>query len=246
MDRLQMIASAYQMIMQKQYYFEIAKKNTLHKFILSFEKTDFFHIAGFHKLKDVTVLQIKKNKGLIFDKIQAGDITFEQIKNSFFYDDIRKRLAYTEKLQELLDSNQIVFQYLENKNMASHIKADFLLEEGYKKDIVYVFLSERNMNVQQNIPTMCCRSFFPMNQLDYSRNQPSYTLLKKVKLDTVTGERLIQYDRSKILEQAKTARTEPERRSIMQQLNEKKAQLAIKEVLDEKKFQRDERNHERY
>ncbi len=86
----------------------------------------------------------------------------------------------------------------------------------------------------QNIPIMCCRSFFPMEQLDYSKNQPSYTLIKKIKIDTVTGTKTVQYDRNRIMEQAKAARTESERKSIMQQLNEKKAQIAIKEVLEEK------------
>ena len=45
----------------------------------------------------------------------------------------------------------------------------------------------------------------------------------------------MQYDRSKILEQARAAGSEAERRSVLQQLNEKKAQLAIREVLDQRK-----------
>lgn len=85
-----------------------------------------------------------------------------------------------------------------------------------------------------------------MNQLDYSRNQPSYTLLKKVKIDTVTGNRTVQYDRSKILEQARAAGSEAERRSVLQQLNEKKAQLAIRAVLEQKKeLQRDKQEPEK-
>lgn len=121
-----------------------------------------------------------------------------------------------------------------------------MLEEGYKTDVIYIFLNERSRAEKGQIPIMCCRSFFPMNQLDYSRNQPSYTLLKKVKIDTFTGNRTVQYDRSKILNQAKAAGSEPERRSVLQQLNEKKAQLAIKEALNERKnIQRDRKNYER-
>lgn len=101
--------------------------------------------------------------------------------------------------------------------------------------------------MSQGIPTMCCRSFFPMDRLDYSRNQPIYTLLKKVKIDTITGAKTVQYDRSKIIEQAKTTRSESERKSIMQQLNEKKAQLAIRDVLVEKKnSQKVKPDHERF
>ncbi len=246
MDRLQETVLTYQSIMQTHYYFEIAKKNKKHEFILTFEKEDFFHMAGLHKLKDVTTLQIKMSKGIIFDKIRDGNITFDQIENSYFYQDIEKRFSYLVKIQELLDSNQIVFQYLESKNRASHIKAEYLLEEGYNADVIYFFLNERTNAEKGQIPVMCCRSFFPMNQLDYSRNQPSYTLLKKVKIDTLTGNKTVQYDRSKILDQARTAGSEAERKSVLQQLNEKKAQLAIKEALDQRdNLQRDKQDRER-
>lgn len=246
MDKLQKTVLAYQTVMQTQYYFEIAKKNTKIEFVLTFEKEDFFHMAGLHKLKDVTTLQIEMSKGIIFDRIANGNITFDQVKNSYFYQDIEKRLSYLEKIQKLLDSNQIVFQYLESRNKASYIKADYLLEEGYKTDIIYIFLNERSKAEKGQIPIMCCRSFFPMNQLDYTRNQPSYTLLKKIKIDTHTGNRTVQYDRSKILEQAKAAGSESERRSVLQQLNEKKAQLAIREVLDQwKNLQKDKQDRER-
>lgn len=246
MDPLQMIARQYQFIMHKQYYFEIAKKQNMYGFILTFEKGDFFHLAGLHKLKDVTELQVERNKAVIFEKILDGSLSYEQVRNSIFYCDIEKRLFHLGNLQELLDSNQIIFQYLENKNKASCIKADYLLEKAAKQDILFVFLSERNKNILQSIPTMCCRSFFPMDQLDYSKNQPSYTLLKKIKIDTTTGERTVQYDRSRIMNAARSASTEQERRSILQQLNEKKAQLAINEALAEKKAaQKNKQDHER-
>ncbi|MBD5631796.1 MAG: hypothetical protein HDP34_01010 [Clostridia bacterium] len=235
MDPLQMIAMQYQSIMHMQYYFEIAKKQNMHKFILSFEKGDFFHLAGMHKLKDITELQIERNRSVIFEKIISGSISYKQIKDSIFYNNIEKRLFHLENLQELLDSNQIIFQYIENKNKASCIKADYLLENATKQDIVFVFLSERNKKISQDIPIMCCRSFFPMDQLDYTNNQPSYTLLKKIKIDTALGIKTVQYDRSKIIDEAKNAPSEQERRSIMQQLNEKKAQLAISEVLSERR-----------
>ena len=60
MDKLQKTALAYQLVMRVQYYFEIAKKNTKREFVLTFEREDFFHMAGLHKLKDVTTLQIEK------------------------------------------------------------------------------------------------------------------------------------------------------------------------------------------
>lgn len=247
MDELQKIAIKYKELLHKQYYFELARKQQVVRFDLTFEKSDFNHMAGLHKLTDIASIQNVYKKDRVFDNIIKGNISHELIKHSRFYHQIHDRLTFLENLEELLDGNQIVFKYIEKMNMVSRIEADYLLENAHKTDIIYIFLSERSKEDKTQVPIMCCRSFFPMNELDYSKNQPSYTLLKKVKIDTVTGERVIQYDRSKIIEQAKTARTEPERRSIMQQLNEKKAQLAIKEILDERKnISKNKHDHERY
>lgn len=204
-------------------------------FVLTFEKTDFNHMAGLHKLTDIAAIQGVRQKDKVFDNIVKGNISHDLIKHSRFYDKIHDRLMCLENLEDLLDSNQIVFKYLEKMNLISRIEADYLMESANKAEIIYIFLSERSKAQKGQIPIMCCRSFFPMNQLDYSRNQPSYTLLKKVKIDTLTGNKVVQYDRNKILEQARTAGSETERRSVLQQLNEKKAQLAIAEALDARK-----------
>ena len=141
---------------------------------------------------------------------------------------IQKYVHGVRSFMEWLDGRPVT------KELTAQWKHD-LMEEGRETDVIYIFLNERSKAEKGQIPRMCCRSFFPMNQMDYSRNQPSYTLLKKVKIDTVTGNRTVQYDRSKILEQARAAGSEAERRSVLQQLNEKKAQLAIREVLDQRK-----------
>lgn len=74
-----------------------------------------------------------------------------------------------------------------------------------------------------------------MENFDYTIDQPSYTLIKKIKIDTIAGNKILQYDRSKIIEESKKAVSEPERRSILQQLNEKKAQQAVSDILSEKR-----------
>ena len=42
-----------------------------------------------------------------------------------------------------------------------------------------------------------CRSFFPMEKIDYSKGQAQYTLLKKVKKNIESGTTEILYDRMK-------------------------------------------------
>lgn len=246
MNKLQKVAINYQNILNKQYYFEIAKKQKMVKFILTFEKADFYHMAGLHKLTDIAGLHAVPNKEVSFDNIVSGNITYDTIRRSRFYKNISDRLDLLENLEDILDSNQILFKYIRTKNQNSYIEADFLLENAYKMDISFIFLSNRNKSEVTDIPNMCCRSFFPMGKMDYTKNQPSYTLLRKIKINTDTGSRLVQYDRNAIMAKIQKAASESERKSIMQQLNENKAKLAINDILSKKKtIQKDKNEHTR-
>ena len=93
-------------------------------------------------------------------------------------------------LETFLDSNEIVFRFNEKMQKFSLIKADYLLENQYQGNDVYLFLAQR-----ASAQTQVCRSFFPKQKLDYTSGQPRYTLLKKEKVNTLTGTVTIQYDR---------------------------------------------------
>jgi hypothetical protein len=56
---------------------------------------------------------------------------------------------------------------------------------------VYVFLS-KNKDDQY-----FCRSFFPEAKRDYTKNQASWTLLYKKKMDKSTGREIILYNKLK-------------------------------------------------
>lgn len=131
MDKLQNIALNYRYLLDKRYFFEIARKQKSVQFILSFEKSDFSHLAGLHKLTDIAAVQGEPKKGKIFDNIVYGGISYDLIKHSRFYDQIKCRLDQLEYLEKILDSNQIVFKYLEKNNLLSRIEADFLLENAH-------------------------------------------------------------------------------------------------------------------
>ncbi len=245
MDLLERAALEFDKLRSNTYYFEIARKNTQRKFMLNFMSGDFHHIVGLHKLPDIRFIQTGA-RDKVYKDILHGRIGSSDIQKSKYYGEIENRLKLVGQMGDILDSNQIVFKCLKNGNVFSRIEADYLLENAHKTDIIYIFLNERSKAEKGQIPVMCCRSFFPMNQLDYSRNQPSYTLLKKVKIDTISGNETVQYDRSRILDQAKEAGSEAERKSVLQQLNEKKAQSAIKEVIDQRRnCQKDKQDREK-
>ena len=54
MDKLQLCAKAFQKLLEYEYHFIIGRKGKLREFYLNFDKADFHHLSGLHKLK-VTV-----------------------------------------------------------------------------------------------------------------------------------------------------------------------------------------------
>lgn len=90
-----------------------------------------------------------------------------------------------------MDSNDLIFHYNEKIHKYSVIKADYLLENKYFNQIIYLFLGARTHDKGEQM----CRTFFPKQELDYAQGQEKYTLLKKEKINIETGMVEVQYNR---------------------------------------------------
>lgn len=117
--------------------------------------------------------ELNRDRGKVFDEIMAGSITTEQVESSDFY----KKIEGT------------VFKYNKKANMYSMIDADYLMKNNMEERNLYLFLSH---GVDDKY---FCRSFFPEEKKDYTRNQASWTMLYKKKCNMSTGEDIILYDR---------------------------------------------------
>lgn len=91
----------------------------------------------------------------------------------------------------VLDSNDIIFRYNAKARAFSLIQADYLLQNDFEGNPVYLFLAKRN-----NDDTQVCRTFFPKSGTDYAEGQPRYTLLRKEKRNLENGDIIVQYDRA--------------------------------------------------
>ncbi|MBR0100080.1 MAG: hypothetical protein IJJ71_11600 [Treponema sp.] len=56
-DLLLQCAKNYEQLLNCKYHFVIGRKGVLYDFELTFQKTDFHHLAGLHKLTDKRILQ---------------------------------------------------------------------------------------------------------------------------------------------------------------------------------------------
>lgn len=101
------------------------------------------------------------------------------------------RLETFQFIEDLLDGDQLVFRFNKKVLPYSAIDGDFLLKmgDGIALNISFLFIDKENCG------NYFCRSFFPMERTDYTKNQMQYTLLKKEKINLNTGETIVQYDR---------------------------------------------------
>ncbi|MCD7967849.1 MAG: PBECR4 domain-containing protein [Clostridiaceae bacterium] len=189
MDLLLKCAVTFKQLMNFQYCFILGRKGQLKEIVLSFSETDFHHLVGLHKLKDIDIA--RANRSFVFRDILAGRITYDTLMKSVFIDEILSRLQTFPKLEILLDNDQLVFRYNKKYYPHSAIESEFLLKmgDGSILDISFLFLDKSDQGVY------FCRSFFPMERTDYTKEQMQYTLLKKEKRNLVTGQIELQYDR---------------------------------------------------
>ncbi len=143
---------------------------------------------GLGKLKDLHIA--KQNRQMVFNEILSGTITYQSIHTSRYLSLIENRFAPLACIEQLLDDNRLVFRYSKKRNQFSLIEADYLLSTPLYKNDIYLFLARNNDN-----SSYFCRSFFPKENIDYSKGQAVYTLLYKEKTYLSTGETIVQYDR---------------------------------------------------
>lgn len=190
MDLLQRCALAFQVLIAYEYHFIIGRKGKLREFYLTFNKADFHHMAGLHKLRDIAQIQQGK-RDKIFDKILNGEITLDLIQKSGYFKEMEERLLPLMGLEKMLDNNNLIFRYNEKLQKYSLIRADYLLEGQAFNIPAFLFLGKRNNNESEQM----CRSFFRIGDKDYTEGQPQYSLLKKEKRNLASGEVIVQYDR---------------------------------------------------
>lgn len=188
MDKLEECAKTFERLTNIEYRIVVGRKGVTCNINLKFEPAEFHHLLGLHKLKDNMINKERRTK--VFEKILRGKITYEKLKQSSYFLDIANRIKPLAELEKLLDKNDIIFKYNNKVNSFSRIQADFLLCSKYIDNDIYIFISERG-----NTDDYYCRSFFPKENIDFSRGQAKYTLLYKEKINLLTNEIEIQYDR---------------------------------------------------
>ncbi len=189
MDKLQERAFAFKRLLDYEYKIVLGRKGKKTELVLSFEKSDFPHLIGLHKFTDVLNGNIATEK--LFDDCVSGKLTYDTISKSEFFPKYTNRFEYFNQLEKMIDSNDTVFKCNTNSMSSfSRIIADFELKNIYEELIFYLFIEKRYKSEKQY-----CKSFIQESNIDYTYGQTKMTLLFKEKINTKTGESIIQYNR---------------------------------------------------
>lgn len=142
MNLLKGCAVAFQRLLGYEYHFVIGRKGQIREFCVTFQSSDFHHLAGLHKLKDIAQIQ-QGMREKVFEKILTGEISQSLIEKSEYYEQMQGRLLPLRELEQILDDNETVFRYNEKVHKFSLIKADYLLEGQAKRTPVYLFFGKK-------------------------------------------------------------------------------------------------------
>lgn len=189
MDKLQERAFAFKRLLDYECKIVLGRKGKKTELVLSFEKSDFPHLIGLHKFTDVLNGNIATGK--LFDECLSGKLIYDTISKSEFFPKYINRFEYFNQLEKMLDSNDTVFKCNTNRMSSfSRIIADFELKNVYEELVFYLFIEKRYKSDKQY-----CKSFIQESNIDYTYGQTKMTLLFKEKINTKTGESIVQYDR---------------------------------------------------
>ena len=191
LDFLLQCAKSYENLLNYKYHFVIARKGVCREFSIIFQKSDFHHLAGLHKLTDKRSLQ-HGSREVLFNSILQSKYDMNYLQSSFHFDEMKDRLFALDNLEKLLDSENLVFKYNENVRVSSSIKSDYLIEGEVNSQTLFLFLASREKSLENE---QICRSFFPKSNIDYSIGQPNYTLLKKEKIRIDNSTVVFTYER---------------------------------------------------
>ena len=181
--------NAFIPLLSTEYELVLGRKGVAVTLRILFDKKDCFHLMGLQYLVDRP--ELSRDRGKVFDEIADRTITIEKIESSDFYKKIEQRIHFLPLLEQMIDSNDTVFKYNKKANMYSMIEADYLMENKMESRNLFLFLSNDDGD------NYFCRSFFPEEKMDYSKNQASWTLLYKKKTDLIRGTETVLYNKLK-------------------------------------------------
>lgn len=172
-DILYKAAEFYKQELQDRvFHLRAGRKGTTIEFNIIFKDTNFYHLAGLHKLIDIPELRYASN--IVYNAILAKRIKYEDIERSDFIDKIKYRLIFLTNLKEIMQAKNLILQ--SKKRKFFDIEADFALTEG-NLDNGYCHLFLKQTGEEVTVPV----SYVYQHDSLYIRNNPNKWTVLSIK-----------------------------------------------------------------
>lgn len=181
MDMILECAENYSLLLTCSYRFIVSKNRKTQEIKLNFAESDFFHLAGFQYLTDISIPRNRKNTlKYIFD----GKITDIFLQKSRFFQssqsnkNIRSRIEELRFLEKYLDTDNIIRIYSTRniRHLYSMIDAEYMIESRLQGNTVYIFLKKRKEDEEH----FCIVSFFKKENVTYGGDLLYWMLKEKI------------------------------------------------------------------
>ncbi|EHD1589173.1 hypothetical protein JR590_002965 [Listeria monocytogenes] len=181
-DLLYESACMFDNLIKSEIIFVLGRKGESLKVKLIFHETDFFHLAGLHKMDDISLIK-GKAKG-VFEAILQNRLTYKDIENSTKIDSVNERLHIIKSLIDIFSQENNYFKFLKKVIPYSQIKWKYLISFSYNEIDGYIFLEE----YRDKKGNFLCRSCFNRGNTAYEQRQIKYTLLQVMMKDEIGEE----------------------------------------------------------
>lgn len=171
-DHLMQAAMGWQRLLDKKLRLVYGKSGRLREVLLTFPREDFFHLAGFHYLKDVSLPKAFSRKNTLRVCLNGTITEAHMQKSSNYTAIIAPRLKALCALEEMFMGDFVTYLFLRDKlPFYTNIDAAYLIEGTAVA--LFLFVD------QGNADTYFCRSIFMKDRRSYAANQTPIALLKK-------------------------------------------------------------------
>ena len=187
MDLLYDAAVAWKRLLDFKYDIVCGKSKKLNWISLSFEAGEFYHLAGFPHMKDLT-FPVRFSRSKALEKVLDRTITGEDVSKSVNYEwTVKSKLEAIIHLEQLLNRCSKVYIYCrERLPFYTDIVAKYLLVDDAEK-VVFLF-TDKGENAN-----FFSRSTFVMKNKDFRANQPRMAVLQIKRTDLRTGEESVMF-----------------------------------------------------
>ncbi len=164
----------YEELLKKEFVIILGKKGNLSKIEIVFNKCNYYHMAGIHKIKD-KIFDTASNKAYFYDKLKDNYKIKSDIVKSNHYVEIESRLDALSLFEHFFSTDfNYSYKFIKyNSNSYTNIKFIFLLKIEYNNDNFYYFLNKDSSN--KYIITSC----FVENKRKYEIGLEIYKVIQQ-------------------------------------------------------------------